>query len=241
MMNQASFFVNARSADRYFARDVGGLALISATLCAVFFFGFGLGDDPAYDALARQILDSGYPAARDRMVFAGRPVVLYAIAAAYSALGHAEWSFVLVTAISALVCAACVYLIARRFGGRPAGLVAGTFLLTSPLHAAYATTMANDIIGSALLGLAACCVVGASRSSQAAARGLALAGGVLVGLSSGTKASFALLSIPVAVWAAVWFWRIHRVSLLVWLAAGAAAAGVALLVFFWYTAGDPLA
>jgi hypothetical protein len=240
MMNHASAFVNARSADWYVARDLGGLMFISATLCAVFFFGFGLGDDPAYDALARQILDSGYPAARDTMVFAGRPVVLYAIAAAYAFLGHAEWSFVLVTAISSVVCVGCVYLIARRFGGRPAGLIAGTFLLTSPLHAAYATTMANDIIGSALLGVAACCVVGAARPSRAG-RGFALAGGVFAGLSCGTKTSFALINIPLVVWAAVWFWRIHRFRLIVWLAAGAAAAGASLLVFFWYTAGDPFA
>ncbi|HJR60151.1 MAG TPA: glycosyltransferase family 39 protein [Vicinamibacterales bacterium] len=239
-MNQRSAFVNARSAVRYFASDLGGLVVISATLCVVFFFGFGLGDDPAYDALARQILDSGYPAAHDTTVFAGRPVVLYAIAAAYASLGHGEWSFILVTAISAAVCVGCVYWIARRFGGRSAGLVAGSFLLTSPLHAAYATTMANDIIGSALLGVAACCVVGAARPSPAA-RGFAMAGGLFAGLSCGTKTSFVLMTIPFVVWAAVWFWRIHRFRLMVWLAAGAAVAGAALLVFFWYTAGDPLA
>lgn len=222
------------------ALDTALLLVLSACLAARLFCGFGLGDDTAYDDLASRILRDGYPAARDLLVFAGRPVLLYLIAASYGGFGYTEFAFVLPAMLASMTCVLAVYACARLFGGRRAGLLAAATLLVSTLHASHATTMTNDIVGAAFLAVGGTLGLVAPRLSPAWSTPAAATAGFVAALAWGVKPSFVLVSLPVF---ATLGYRlaIERHALAAALTGGAAAAGVAFLAFFWLTAGDPFA
>jgi hypothetical protein len=222
--------------------DSALLLLGGGCLQLLYFCGFGLGDDVAYDALATQIRDTGYPRAEGTLVFAGRPLLLLAIAGSYHLFGQHEMSFVLPVMAAALLSVCAVYTIGRLLGGRAAGLVAAAVLMTSTLHVTHATTMTNDIVGAALLGVAG--VLGAAAASRrdgSAATLLAAGAGVAAASSGAVKNSFLLLAVPLLLLLAGRLAARQRLVPAVGVLAGAALGAALIAVFFLATAGDPLA
>ena len=123
----------------------------------------------------------------------------------------------------------CVYFLASRFTNSVGGFAAGFLLSIHPLHLRLSSQALSDELLALLLMLS---FLMAWRFARAPGIGSAVILGTLLGLGGAAKLSPLLLSIPLALFGAIWLgWRLHQAgwSGLTWVKAR----------FGWLLLGQP--
>lgn len=131
------------------ARDLAIVVALAALPRLWFFAGAVLPDDMVYVSQIDQIRRGGWPEISAANLWAARPLLLMAMRASLALLGWNDAGLVAPFFASSLALIACVYLVAAKFAGRNAGLVAALALAVCPLDLVYSTTVANDLLASA--------------------------------------------------------------------------------------------
>lgn len=175
-----------------------GLALI--LLLAIFYYssfwvGYGMGDDEFYASMVSELIHGTYqtyplsPEYGNFPVFQFRPVLLLLTALSTLLAGFNDIGFTLPIFFSHLASIIIIYLLGRRLFNETAGILAALFLVIFPLRLVFATTVANDIMLSALLAAVALLVIrqvtGNCRDQFLCCEGA----GVLLGLSQAVKSN----------------------------------------------------
>ncbi len=122
-------------------------------------------DEATYAAVAREMARGGtwLTPHLDGRLFADKPpLVLWLIAAAYRLLGASELAARLPAALLGIGGVGAAYLLARRLGGRGAGLLAGVILATAPQWLRFSRQAMLDVPLAACLAFS---VVGALAGS----------------------------------------------------------------------------
>ena len=227
------------------ARDLSVLIIVAAVLRLSFYSGLIGGDDFAYAHLAREILDTGYPAVGFN-VFAGRPLFITPIAVNVGVFGWSEYAITAPVLVASLCGITCVYCIGTTLSGRVCGLAASLTLTVYPLDLVYATTLTPDIVGSTIWAIAALATTfsfsAGIRARNKRATAFGLLGGVAASLAPTVKSSLALGVIPFLLIVGS-VAMAHRQS---WVTVraifgGLLAGQLAVMLFFYVTSGDPLA
>ncbi len=224
------------------ARRLAPLLAFALALRVLCFSGFVLGDDPSYARSVREILDGGYPA-MDVNPLAARPVFLGALALGVRAGGWTEAAFVSPVLIASLIGLMAAYGLGLAAAGARAGVIAGLAVAVFPLDVVLSTTVANDVVGGALLACGLMCANAPPRArhSSSFGNGRALIGGILMAASIAAKASFLLISIPVLLVTSMLECLCGRVK---WCGTTLLGFGLGLSLFAiwaWHVTGDPLA
>jgi 4-amino-4-deoxy-L-arabinose transferase-like glycosyltransferase len=224
------------------AKDLFVLLLVSLVLRVIFFCGYGSGDDAAYASEVNNILVDGYHDIGPDAVFLLRPITLAAIAASVRLFGWSETAFVLPILAASLVGIASTYLLGYQLYGRRAAILSAGALSLFPLDLVNSSTVTNDIVGSAFVGLGCATILRGFRRPDGNGVGPAIIGGVLVGLSTAVKLNFLLIVIPLAASLGVAATRGHITrSAGALVMSGWLFAQSVLGLFCWVKAGDPLA
>jgi 4-amino-4-deoxy-L-arabinose transferase-like glycosyltransferase len=222
--------------------DAAALLAISLFLRLWLFCGFGIGDDPGYAFHVHQILTEGYPDIGDNAVFLLRPVLLYPMAVSVRLLGWTEAAFVLPILAASLLGILCTYVLGTLLHGRTAGLLSASALALFPLDLVNSTTVTNDILGSALLGLGAVLALLSFHGRDRERLLLGVLGGLSMGLATAVKLTFAVAVVPLLASLAVGVLRKRLTRRLgIAIAGGWLVAHAGLALFCWVKAGDPLA
>ena len=230
------------------AIELGSILLLALALRLTVYVGLALGDDFSYADLVLRILDYGYPELGERSVFVARPLWLALLASSVAIFGWSEVAFVLPVLVSSLVGVAAAWWLARRLAGPLAGAMAGLSLAALfPADLVHATTLTNDLVGSALAAIGAVLGLVAfglgdtgphARRTRIALAGLA---GVFVGATVAVKLSFAILFAPLVLASITWSLARGRVGPgATSLVAGWLLAQIAISLFFFVMAGDPI-
>ncbi len=132
--------------------NIATIVLLATALRLALFSGFVMGDDPAYADYALIILKGGYPPLCELCVFSFRPILLFSIAGCFKLFGWNQFAFVLPILISSIASVYIVYLLGKVLFDEASGLVAALLVSIFPLNLVHATTMANDVMLSFLLG-----------------------------------------------------------------------------------------
>jgi 4-amino-4-deoxy-L-arabinose transferase-like glycosyltransferase len=134
-------------------------------------------DEATYAAVAREMTASGtwLTPHLDGRLFADKPpLVLWMIAAVDSVLGASELAARLPVALLGIAGVGAAYLLARRLGGRAAGLLAGVILATAPQWLRFSRQAMLDVPLAACLTFAAVGALAGSPLLLGASLGAAL-------------------------------------------------------------------
>jgi len=177
-------------------------ALLVAAAAGLFLAGLGTDamrdwDEATYAAVAREMRASGdwlTPRLDGRPFHDKPPLGFWLIAVAQAALGDTELAARLPSALLGVAGVLAALLLARRLGGRRAGLIAGAMLASAPQWLRFSRQAMLDVPLAAALALAFL----AALAGSWAWLGAALAGAILI------KGPAALVALPpLAVWAAL--------------------------------------
>ncbi|MCL4236218.1 MAG: hypothetical protein KJ042_17070, partial [Deltaproteobacteria bacterium] len=230
------------------------MVALAAFLRGAFFAGAVLPDDMVYVSQIDQIRQGGWPEISSANLWAARPLLLTAMRASLAVFGWNDAGLVSPFLASSLLLVVLAYLVAAKFAGRDAALVAALALAVCPLDLVYSTTVANDILASAFAwgGAAIAVFVIPIRCGPAApgrdASQLALAVLGVAGFVTGCAAAVKLTGMIAGPLAAVAVWLAAgrdaraklRAPIGVFLA-GWLAAQIALAAFIGAHTGDPFA
>ena len=188
-------------------RDVTSVLAFSLAARLLLFSGFGLGDDLTYAESVHQIITTGYPNPAEPNLFLLRPVFLEAIATSVKWFGWSEFAFVLPVLVASLVGITSVYFLGLAIHGRVAALFAALALSLAPLDMVNSTTLTNDIVGSAFLGVGSLLAFAAFRAGSFRPLLLAAVSGLVFGMSTSVKTSFVVAAAPLVMCVAWEVWR----------------------------------
>lgn len=130
--------------------QLAAVLLAAAALRALFFVGYGLGDDNLYISFANRILEGGYPDLHVNQA-AYRPLLLYMWAASIAMFGYTDIGVVAPVLLASIATVAIVYAFTRRFFGHGAAMLGAVLFAFQPFNVVNSTTMTNDVILSCLV------------------------------------------------------------------------------------------
>ena len=180
---------------RRHVRVLGPILVGALALRCVCFAGLTLGDDPGYASLARAIIDHGFPSAGGDPL-AARPLFLLPIAASVSIFGWSEAAMIAPTLIASLAGIAAAYALGALVESPAVGAAAALTLAAFPLDVVHATTLTNDIPGSAMVALGA--AAGWLAIAHPSSPRLAASSGFILATALGVKLSFLVPATAVA-------------------------------------------
>jgi uncharacterized membrane protein YhaH (DUF805 family) len=123
------------------------LVLIAAiVLRAIFFVGFGLGDDLGYIGHADSILAGHYPPLDPLNQYAYRPLLLYLFAAGIALFGHTDLGVVAPVLLASIATTALVFVFVRKLIDPGAAWWCALLFAFEPFDVVNSTTMTNDVI-----------------------------------------------------------------------------------------------
>jgi 4-amino-4-deoxy-L-arabinose transferase-like glycosyltransferase len=124
-----------------------GLILVSAiVLRALFFVGFGLGDDLGYIGHADSILAGHYPPLDPLNQYAYRPLLLYLFAGGIALFGHTDLGVVAPVFLAGVATSGIVFLFVRTLVDPAAAWWCALLFAFEPFNVVNSTTMTNDVI-----------------------------------------------------------------------------------------------
>jgi 4-amino-4-deoxy-L-arabinose transferase-like glycosyltransferase len=133
-----------------------------------------------------------------RSVFASQPPIFYEALLPFYWVGHSLISLRLTVLILGLIGLAATYAVGRLLAGHVAGLVAVVLAATSPLYLHQSAIVQADGPAVAVGMLAAALALGAVHADGRLRDGLAIAAGLALSLSIGTKLLGVVALIPIA-------------------------------------------
>ncbi|MCC6159075.1 MAG: glycosyltransferase family 39 protein [Deltaproteobacteria bacterium] len=131
------------------ALHIALMVALAAFLRGAFFAGAVLPDDMVYVSQIDQIRQGGWPEISAANLWAARPLLLLIMRASLAVFGWNDVGLVAPFFAASIALVAGAYLVAAKFAGRNAGLLAALALAVCPLDLVYSTTVANDILASA--------------------------------------------------------------------------------------------
>ena len=146
------------------------ILLLAIALRAIFFVGFGLGDDLGYVGHADTILAGRYPPLDPLNQYAYRPLLLLLFAAGIAVFGHTDLGVVAPVLLASLVTTALVFVFVRRFVDPAAAWWCALIYACEPFTVVNSTTMTNDVILACLAFGGLTVFLAADRSAHAATR-----------------------------------------------------------------------
>ena len=133
-----------------------------------------------------------------RSVFASQPPIFYEALLPFYWVGHSLMSLRITVLILGIVGLASSYAVGRLLAGQVAGLVAVVLAATSPLYLHQSAIVQADGPAVAISMLAVALALGAARTDGRLRDGLAVAAGLALSLSIGTKLLGVVALIPIA-------------------------------------------
>ena len=146
------------------------ILLLAVALRALFFVGFGLGDDLGYIGHADTILAGRYPPLDPLNQYAYRPLLLLLFAAGIGAFGHTDFGVVAPVLLASMVTTALVFVFVRRFVDAAAAWWCALIYACEPFSVVNSTTMTNDVILACLTFGGLTVFLAADRSAHAPKR-----------------------------------------------------------------------
>ena len=159
-----------------------GLFFFALLLRLTCFTGLIASDDLTYSRFAQQIASGQY--ALEYHHYAIRYGVILPVGLVYALFGVSEWSTIIVPLLTSTSSVVLLALIATRLFGIRAGLIAGLFLATFPLHLYHATILVPEPIVEFYVLLAVLIYV---RTDERATVAMGALAGVLIGVAYLTK------------------------------------------------------
>src|SRR6266853_5801349 len=133
-----------------------------------------------------------------RSVFASQPPIFYEALLPFYGVGHSLMSLRITVLILGIVGLASSYAVGRLLAGQVAGLGAVVLAATSPLYLHQSAIVQADGPAVAIGMLAVALALGAARTDGRLRDGLAVAAGLALSLSIGTKLLGVVALIPIA-------------------------------------------
>ena len=146
------------------------ILLLAVALRALFFVGFGLGDDLGYIGHADTILAGRYPPLDPLNQYAYRPLLLLLFAAGIGVFGHTDFGAVAPVLLASIVTTALVFVFVRRFVDAAAAWWCALIYACEPFSVVNSTTMTNDVILACLTFGGLTVFLAADRSARAPKR-----------------------------------------------------------------------
>ena len=126
------------------------ILLAAIAVRAIFFVGFGLGDDLGYLDHVDRILAGHYPSLDPLNRYAYRPLLLLLFAGGVALFGHTELGIVAPVLLSSLTTSALVFALVWNLIDRKAAWWCALLYACEPFDVVNSTTMTNDVILSCL-------------------------------------------------------------------------------------------
>lgn len=212
------------------------LVLLALAIRVWCFVGYQGHDDRSYIAFAWMFAHGGDFVSRQiadpwtGRLFAWLPMSIYV-----RLFGGGEWVLALNSLGASLASVVIVYLLARRFYGERAGVLAGLLMAALPIDVLYGTRAFGD---QATGTLCAAALAGWLMMLEDRPRGWAFATGLVWGLAYLSKETAVLMAVPFAL--ILWQRGVVPVRELAWVAAGLALIVGFELLFWAVNTGDPL-
>jgi 4-amino-4-deoxy-L-arabinose transferase-like glycosyltransferase len=127
------------------------ILLAAIAVRAIFFVGFGLGDDLGYLDHVDRILAGHYPSLDPLNQYAYRPLLLLLFAGGVALFGHTELGIVAPVLLSSFATTALVFGLVWHLIDRKAAWWCALLYACEPFDVVNSTTMTNDVILSCLV------------------------------------------------------------------------------------------
>jgi 4-amino-4-deoxy-L-arabinose transferase-like glycosyltransferase len=127
------------------------ILLAAIAVRAIFFVGFGLGDDLGYLDHVDRILAGHYPSLDPLNQYAYRPLLLLLFAGGVALFGHTELGIVAPVLLSSFATTALVFALVWHLIDRKAAWWCALLYACEPFDVVNSTTMTNDVILSCLV------------------------------------------------------------------------------------------
>jgi 4-amino-4-deoxy-L-arabinose transferase-like glycosyltransferase len=186
-----------------------------------------------FDVAKNVVHGAGYCLGDDKTLCAQVPPVYATLVAAGILTGRPRTAIVLISSLLGAGTVLFTFLIGRRLGGAPVGLLASAYAAVYPYYVWHDTVLQETATLAFVVAGTMYLLLRASRSDSA---WLALVAGAATGLTLLTKANLALFLLFVLVWTAVAF----GVRRTLWMALGAALVVAPWVVRTWRITGEPI-
>ena len=180
------------------------LVLVAAvSLRAIFFVGFGLGDDLGYIGHADAILGGHYPPLDLLNQYAYRPLLLYLFAAGIAVFGHTDLGVVAPVLLSSICTTVLVFVFVRKLIDPAAAVWCALLYAFEPFNVVNSTTMTNDVILACLTFASMGVFVLADRATPSQSRQLFVLSALLMLAAFLIKIAFAPALCAIALYSIV--------------------------------------
>jgi 4-amino-4-deoxy-L-arabinose transferase-like glycosyltransferase len=192
------------------------ILILSLIFHALYWIGYGMGDDRLYANMIREIMAGCYrlypvgPESGNFAVFQFRPLLLLSTALSSAILGFNDIGFVFPIFISHLLSIIIIYFLAGKLFNEAAGIIAALLLAAFPLRLVFATTLSNDILLAVLQAGAVLLVIQWGEGKRGNSILTCATAGILLGLGQAVKSYSIIMLFILSTYILFARWRVDN-------------------------------